>query len=208
MNITEEKKSKPVEQPKSNLPSGMTFLLYCAGLSLLGLVGYVIVSGKQFNFTAGEKGIEFKTALNREGVPSDPVVRSAKSEEIREKFAAAAAILSEPPASPIHSESKVRHTRAVEDNYAPEAKPEVTNFNGTWVGNGSSYGFQQNGTNLALIETTNGVATSYAQGTINGKSATMTAVNISGLTFPITVEMKAHRLYLTAMGNSFALDRE
>jgi hypothetical protein len=208
--------SEKSESSTNRWPSGIAFLMYCAGISLVLLVGYVIFSGKGFDFSANDKGVAFKSALNQGGVSGNPEVRAEKSNEIKERFEQASHAVpaeiqdeetSQSPAPP--TPVRKRHAAATmpKPEETPTLKKEVTNpFNGSWTGNGSVYVFEQNGSTVALLETTNGISTSFAQGTANGAHASLMAANISGLTFPVEVYWDGSRIKLTAMGTEFFLD--
>jgi hypothetical protein len=174
----------PPEKPRSTQkwPSGLTFLLYCAGLSLLVLVGYVVTRDDGFKFTAGKEGVgleTIKTPLNQNAVPVDPATQAERSKELDETFQEATRSPSTAQRGP---------------------------FNGRWAGNGSTYLVEQHGSDVALQELTNGIVTSVAQGTAVENQATLAAVNITGLTFPVTITLQGKRASLSAVGNTFMLD--
>ena len=218
--------SEKSDSGASRWPTGTAFLMYCGGISLILLVGYVIFSGKGFDFSANEKGIAFKSALNQGAASNDPEVRAEKSKELQEKFAKVAQNASSEisdntdPIEPNRdfasedlgleanpSPTPVRNVAHPVRAQRPLAsRPPINPFNGSWTGNGSTYVFEQNGSTVALMETTNGIATSFAQGTANGSHATLMAANISGLTFPVEVHWDGARIKLTAMGTEFFLD--
>jgi hypothetical protein len=209
--------SEKSESANKNWPSGISFLLYCAGISLVLLVGYVIFSGKGFDFSASDKGVAFKSALNQGAASHDPVEQTEKSIELKEKFERIAR--SVPPKKiPVDQvnaaldEDKVPEPVNVDSRIPTQTQPakiapvRQNAFNGSWAGNGSIYIFEQNGPTVALIEMTNGITTSFAQGTVNGTHASLMAANVSGLTFPIELEMTGNRIKITAMGSEFFLD--
>ncbi len=198
-------------------PTGMSFLLYCAGISLVLLVGYVIFSGKGFHFSANGEGVAFRSALNQGGEETNSAKREEKSAEFQEKFeqikrvanSENADAISEEPVAPTPKRSKKNVAAPIpneEDGFAPEPEEAVL-FNGRWTGNGSYYVLEQHGSVVALMEMTNGIVTSYAQGTADGQQAQLMATNISGLTFPVQIVFEGHRLKLTANGSQFYLDR-
>ncbi|HTV19812.1 MAG TPA: hypothetical protein VMG12_14100 [Polyangiaceae bacterium] len=172
------------EKPRtaSRWPSGLTFLLYCAGLSLLALVGYVVTHGEGFKFTAGTEGVgleSVKTPLNQSTVSVDSSTQAVRSKELDEQF------------------QEATRTPAV---------AQTGPFNGRWMGNGSTYLVEQHGADVALQELTNGIVTSVAQGTAVQNQATLTAVNIIGLSFPIVITLQGKQALLSAFGNTFTLD--
>lgn len=209
---------EPSPSNAARWPSGISFLLYCAGLSLVLLVGYVIFSGKGFDFSANDKGVAFRSALNQGGEATNPAQREEKSAEFQEKFEevkraaastpAEAEMTSDEVATPTPKRKKQNVAAASPADESLVPQPDNGNyFNGRWTGNGSFYVLEQNGTVVALMEMTNGIVTSYAQGTATGRHAQLMATNISGITFPVQIEFDGQRIKLTAMGNQFYLDR-
>ena len=180
-------------------PTGLTFVLYCAGFSLVLLVVYVITSGKLFEFSANEGGVVFKSALNQGTVSVDSA--NSRSKELKAKFEEASMAQG---TAPVQSAPSTQ-------NPAPQqvvaTAPNVTSFAGTWTGEGSTYVIQQNGLNITLSEWTNQVLTSYGTGTVTGDVATLSVNNIIGLTFSIDLRKVKGQLEINTMGQTIYLDK-
>lgn len=187
----------------SRWPTGTTFVMYCAGVSLLLLVTYVITSGKLFEFSANESGVAFKSVLSNGNVPADSV--ASRSKELQAKFAQASLAQQEatPPAMEVRerSISPTLSSRAATMVSAPQL------FAGTWTGQGSTYKITQTGQNIALEEWTNQILTSYGTGTVSGERATLTVNNIVGLTLQVELTIANGKLEVSSSGQTFQLDR-
>lgn len=205
------------EKPSSHStrwPTGTSFLLYCAGISLIFLVGYVIFSGKGFDFSATEKGIAFRSALNQAGTAVTNEKQQEKSAQFQEKFENIKRVAAETPIheAPVDVDPPKPKRNTSITSPDPDTRTNPANlrhgFNGRWTGNGSIYVLEQQGSIVALMEMTNGIVTSYAQGTASGDQANLIAGNVSGMTFPVQIQSEGRRLKLIAMGNEFYLDPE
>lgn len=153
---------------KSKWPSGMTFVLYCAGASLLLLVISLVISGKPFSFSVeGDKVVLHGGLIPGGTVPEEKA--KEKSAELQKEFVAA----------------KSASLEALEP-----ASAGMAPFNGTWEGGGSTYELVQNGTAIFLSESTNGITTAFGIGEANGSRAQLyvEAVDGSTITFELVAE--------------------
>lgn len=167
------------ETRPSSWPSGGKFLLYCAGLSLLALVGLVVFRGGPFEFKASREGVTLSSPLNPGAGEASRATREAESETLKKR---------------------VEETKA--DRPATEGAP----FTGRWHGYGSMYAVEQYGAMVSLVEQTNGIISSAATGAVQGDRAFLQAQNLVGLQFPIVLERNGRQLQILAMGQVLTLE--
>lgn len=160
-------------------PSGGKFLLYCAGISLLALVGLVVFRGGPFEFKASREGVALSSPLNSHAGEASPATREGESENLKKR---------------------AEETRA--DRPATEGAP----FTGRWHGYGSMYAVEQYGTMVSLVEQTNGVISSAATGAVQGDRAFLQAQNLLGVQFPIVLARNGRQLQIMAMGQILTLE--
>jgi hypothetical protein len=177
-------------------PTGATFVLYCAGLSLVLLVIYVISSGKLFEFSANENGVVFKSALNHGTVSADTA--NKRSEELKAKLDQAS-IAQPTQVSPAPGSTALEAQASSPSNAA--------SFTGTWTGGGSTYIIKQNGADITLAEWTNDVLTSYGNGTVSGGVATLSVNNIIGLTLSVELTIANGRIAMSSGGQTIYLEK-
>jgi hypothetical protein len=163
----------------SSWPSGGKFLLYCAGISLLALVGFVVLRGRPFEFKANNEGVAFASPLTPGAGEAPREVREAESETLKKRV----------------EETKV-------DRPVTEGAP----FNGRWQGYGSTYVVEQHGTMVSLVEQTNGVISAAATGAVENDRAFLQAQNLLGLQFPIVLERHGRQLEIMALGQVLTLE--
>jgi hypothetical protein len=152
--------------PKSKWPTGMTFLMYCAGLTLVLLAVSLVISGKPFAFSVDGDKVTLHGGLTPQGIPEEKA--KEKSSELQQKFDAA----------------KSASLAALESNSAGAAL-----FNGTWEGAGATYILVQDGSNVFLSEITNGITTAFGTGVANGNRAELNIETELGyITFELIAE--------------------
>jgi hypothetical protein len=191
----------------------MNFVMYCAGVSLLVLVVYIVVRGQGFSFDVGKEGVKLatvKSALSPKAVEVDKDTEQ-RSKDLGEKFEAAMRPVAPEPTEvkkPAKAKAK-RAGSATEEDVADPPPPGASAipFNGTWTGNGSTYVLQQQGAHVAFQELTNGLVTSAGGGTATGNRAEVDAMNVAGLTIPIQLSIEGTKLVLSAFGATYVLER-
>jgi hypothetical protein len=143
-------------QQKSGWPAGKTFLMYCAGIALLSVAGYAILTDKEVDMKVDEAGAHIRVV--KSGLSQQPVNEEAAKEQapvLQAKF----------------DEEKAQITSSsTESPFAIVDEP----FNGTFEGAGSVYTLVQSGSEIILSETTQGITTAYGVGTASGSQAQVT----------------------------------
>ncbi len=167
------------ETRPSSWPSGAKFLLYCAGISLLALVGVVAVRGGPFEFKASSEGVALSSPISPHAGEAPAATREAASEALQKRV-----------------------EEAKPNRPATEGAP----FTGRWHGYGSQYAVEQYGMMVALVEQTNGVISTAASGAVQGDRAFLQAQNLVGMQFPIVLERNGAQLQIAAMGRVLTLD--
>jgi hypothetical protein len=155
---------------KGKWPSGATFMMYCAGLTLVLLAASLVISGKPFSFSVEGDKVTLHGGLIPQGVNEEKA--KEKSAELQQQF----------------------ETRPV--SMAGESTPETpapatasAPFNGMWEGNGSTYVLIQEGSTVILSETTDGITSAYGIGTANGSMAQLNVETLAGtFSIELTVE--------------------
>jgi hypothetical protein len=171
---------------KGKWPSGATFMMYCAGLTLVLLSASLVISGKPFSFSVEGDKVTLHGGLIPQGVSEEKA--KEKSAELQQQFEAR-------PVS-MGSES------------APETPAPATAsapFNGMWEGNGSTYVLIQEESAVVLSETTDGITTAYGIGTANGS---MAQLNVETLAGTFLVELTAENeteITVNAPGTRYSL---
>lgn len=170
--------------PKSKWPSGMTFVMYCAGITMVLLAVSLIISGKPFAFSVEDNKVTLHGGLVPQGVPEEKA--KEKSTELEQQF----------------TEAKLTTPESVE--LAPS---EMAPFNGMWEGAGSIYELLQDGTTVLLSETTDGITSAYGVGQANGNQAHLNIQTAIG-TFPAElVAENQTQIKMTVSGQSYYITR-
>jgi hypothetical protein len=170
--------------PKSKWPSGMTFVMYCAGVTMVLLAVSLVISGKPFAFSVEDSKVTLHGGLMPQGVPEEKA--KEKSTELQQQF----------------TEAKLSTPEAV--HIAPT---EVAPFNGTWEGAGSLYELVQDGAAVILSETTDGITSAYGVGQANGNHAHLNIQTAIG-TFPAELVAESQtQIKMTVSGQSYYITR-
>ncbi len=171
--------------PKSKWPSGMTFVMYCAGVTMLLLAVSLLISGKPFAFSVEDNKVTLHGGLIPQGVPEAKA--QEKSVDLQQQFVEAK---SSTPESAEH------------------ASAETAPFNGTWEGAGSVYELVQDGEAVILSETTQGITSAYGVGQANGNRAQLDIQTAIG-TFPAELVAESQtQIKMTVSGQSYYIRRE
>ena len=151
---------------KGKWPSGATFMMYCAGVTLILLSASLVISGKPFSFSVEGDKVTLHGGLIPQGVPEEKAKEN--SAKLQQEFIQAKSTSAEMP-QPVATTS------------AP--------FNGTWVGGGATYELVQYGNTVLLSEITNGITTAFGAGEADGTYAQLTVGDgINSLMFELFAE--------------------
>jgi len=166
---------------KGKWPTGMTFVMYCGGVSLLLLTVYIIISKKDFNLDA-QKGT-LSTINAGTSAPVNGQEAEQKKEQLKQQF----------------DQAKTQ-TASMESGIAGEGANSADSFNGMWsiAGSGSSYTIEQNGSTIVLAEMTNGEISAFGSGTVNGIHAALTIQAVESLPYQIQLTLEGSQIKLLA----------
>jgi hypothetical protein len=187
--------TQPTPKSPRKWPSGMTFVMYCAGISLVLLTIYVITSKKDFEIDAKNAKLStIKAGLIPQGVSSEAA--EEKSSDLKEKFDQAKSQVVTASNGPTNGEGN-----------GSNKDRQAAQFTGVWEGNGSTYELLQVGQEIILSERTNGIVTAYGEGTVSGEMASLT---VQTALLPVNIQLtfeNSNQVRVTGPG-TFVITRQ